>query len=361
MRGVFKAAVLIICIVSLQFAAPAGAQEKSDGPPPAMVVTAPVQVGLVSPYSEFIGTVYYHEVSDVAAEVSGLVESVRYEEGERVRKGQILVKLNSDILEKRLEATLASFGQIQEELAEARINLARREKLRETKSISEMTFDENKFQVRRLEKRSESLLAEGDLIKLEIERAAIRSPFDGVALKRHVDRGEWIAAGDPVAVIAKDDVIDVIIDLPERYIPYVKNGMPASLEFSGRKIEGKVAAIVPRGDIATRTFPIKIRLPNTLGLIEGMTAKVSLPTGNEQQSLIVPRDAVIPKFGQTVVFAVVDAKAKMVPVKIVGYKGLKTGITAAGLSENMTVVVKGNERLRDGQPVIQADKGYDKG
>jgi RND family efflux transporter MFP subunit len=352
-----KTVIWVVCVFLFQNVALSDAQEKPKSPPPAMVVTAPVQVGKVSPHSDFIGTVYYQEVSDVAAEVSGLTKSVEYEEGQRVEEGQVLVKLNSDILEMRLKAMVASFEQLQEELAEARINLSRREKLRETKSISEMTFDENKFKVRRLEKQSDSIRAEVDQIKLEIRKTAIRAPFNGIVVNRHVDRGEWIAAGDRVAVIAKDDVIDVIIDLPERYIPYTKAGTPASLEFSGRIVDGTVAAIVPRGDIATRTFPVKIRLPNTLQLFEGMTAKVSLPIGDEQPSLIVPRDAVIPKFGQTVVFAVVDAKAKMVPVKVVGYKGLTIGVTAEGLDETMTVVIKGNERLRDGQPVVPANRG----
>lgn len=357
MKSAYKLTLIGLCLLLISGAASVQGQEKPKGPPPAMVVTAPVRSGIVAPYSEFIGTVYYQEVSDVASEVNGLAESIRYEEGQRVQRGQILVKLSTDILEKRLRAIVAGYEQIMEELAEARINLQRREKLLETKSISEMTFDENKYKVRRLEKRSESINAEVDQLKLEIEKAIIKAPFNGVVVKRHVDRGEWIAAGDPVAVIAKDDVIDAVVDLPERYIRHIRPGMPATLEFAGQKVTGKVAAVVPRGDIATRTFPVKIRLPNTLQLIEGMTAKVSLPTGDERKSLIVPRDAVIPKFGQTVVFAVVDAKAKMIPVKVVGYKGLTTGIMAQGLNEKMSVVVKGNERLREGQPVMPAQKG----
>ena len=357
MKSVFKLALIGLSMCLFWNVAPVQGQEKPNGPPPAIVVTAPVRSGSVASHSEFIGTVYYQEVSDVAAEVSGLAESIRYEEGQRVRQGQILVKLSSDILEKRLRAMVASYEQQREELAEARINLKRREKLLETKSISEMAFDENKYQVRRLEKRSESIIAEVDQLKLEIEKKVIKAPFDGVVVKRHLDRGEWIAAGDPVAVIAKDDVIDVIVDLPEHHIRHIKPGMAAVLEFDGRKAGGKVAAIVPRGDIATRTFPVKIRIPNTLQLIEGMTAKVSLPTGDNQPSLLVPRDAVIPKFGQTVVFVVVDAKAKMIPVQVVGYDGLTTGVTGQGLNADMAVVVKGNERLRDGQPVMPAQKG----
>ena len=110
-------------------------------------------------------------------------------------------------------------------------------------------------------------------------------------------------------------------------------------------------AVVPRGDVATRTFPVKIRTPNTLGLIEGMSARVVLPVGKPRQTLVVPRDAVIKVFGQNVVYAVNDAKARMIPVDVIGYQALIAGVQSPNLSEGMQVVVKGNERLRNGQNV----------
>jgi multidrug efflux pump subunit AcrA (membrane-fusion protein) len=86
-------------------------------------------------------------------------------------------------------------------------------------------------------------------------------------------------------------------------------------------------------------------------LIEGMEARVRLPQGKRKKSLLVKRDAVITKFGKDVLFAAVDGKAVMVPVKVVGYEGMTVGVAAEGLKEGMKVVVKGNERLRDGQAI----------
>ena len=88
-----------------------------------------------------------------------------------------------------------------------------------------------------------------------------------------------------------------------------------------------------------------------MSLIEGMEAMVMLPVGEKQQAVIVPRDAVLSMFGMTVIFVVTDSKASMLPVKVAGYDGLKAGVLAEGLREGMKVVVKGNERLRDGQEV----------
>lgn len=154
-----------------------------------------------------------------------------------------------------------------------------------------------------------------------------------------------------MAVIGKDDVIDIVAELPEKIIAYVKIGMSVSAAANGNKFSGTVVAIVPKGDVSTRTFPVKIRTPNQFSLIEGMSATVTLPKGEIERTLIVPRDAVITKFGKTVVFTAVDSKATMLPVRVIGFEDLEAGVAAPGLKEGMFVIVEGNERLRDGQAV----------
>ena len=326
--------------------------DKPKGPPPAVVSVASLETGRVTPQAEFIGTVFYQEVSDVASEVSGRVDNVRFEEGQRIKKNQVLIKLGADILKQRLLATSATYEQVLSDLEIARIELKRKEKLFKTKAISEQSYDENRFRVKGIEKRADSLKAEVDRIEIELQKKIIRAPFDGVVIKRHVDRGEWLAEGATVAILAKDDVVDIVADVSETFIPYIRVGMRVKATINSSEITGKVMAVVPRGDVATRTFPVKIRTPNTLALIEGMSARVMLPVGELRQTLVAPRDAVITAFGQTVVYAVKEFKAQMIPVNVVGYEGLVAGIEGSGLTEGMQVVVKGNERLRNGQAIM---------
>ncbi len=333
------------------FASVPWGQDKPKGPPPAVVKVVPIKSGNVTPQAEFIGTVFYEEVSDVASELSGRVDVVRFEEGQRIKRNQVLIKLGADILQKRLLATTATYEQALSELEIARIEFKRREKLFKTKAISEQTYDENRFRVKGMEKRTDSLKAEVERIEIELQKKIIRAPFDGIVIKRHVDRGEWLAEGATVAILAKDDVVDIVTDVSEKFIPFIQVGMPIKATINGHEISGSVLAVVPRGDVATRTFPVKIRTPNTQALIEGMSARVVLPVGKPRKSLVVPRDAVIAVFGQTVVYAVTDSKARMIAVDVIGYQGLVAGIEGAGLTEGMQVVVKGNERLRDGQMV----------
>lgn len=344
--------LLVLLVYPILFPACLWGRQKSREMPPASVSVAKVIRGRIAPRNEFIATIFYQEISDTASEMSGLVGRVHFEEGQRVKKNQILVELGSEILRKRLQAATASFEQILSEIEIAGIDLKRRKKLFKKKSISKQSYDENRFRVIGLEKRAASLKAEVERFEIELEKKIIRAPFDGIVIKRNVDRGEWISEGETVAVIGKDDTIDIVTEVPERFIQYIKNGMQVSVTASGSNFIGTVIAIVPRGDVATRTFPVKIRTPNKHALIEGMSARVTLPTGKITQTLIVPRDAVISKFGQNVVYAVVDSKSHMIPVKIVGYDGLSAGVESQELAEGMFVVVEGNERLKNGQAVV---------
>jgi multidrug efflux pump subunit AcrA (membrane-fusion protein) len=131
--------------------------------------------------------------------------------------------------------------------------------------------------------------------------------------------------------------------------------MNLSVRVGSRIEKGDLFTVVPKGDVVTRTFPLKIRMKNPGYLKEGMEARVALPIGEEKKAFLVPRDAVLTMFGRSVVFAVIDSKAKMIPVKILGYMGMMSGVNADGLEEGMKVVVKGNERLSDGQSVKLAE------
>jgi RND family efflux transporter MFP subunit len=326
-------------------------EKKKGGMPPARVVVSDVTGGMIAPEAEFVGTVYYREVSDLASEVSGRVDEVHFEEGQRVGEGDILVTINADILRKNLQATRASYEQVQANIERAERELERNESLFREELISEKEYDNYRFLVKGLEKRGASLLADVERLEVELKKKGVAAPFDGIVLQKHVDRGEWLSAGSPVATIGNDSVVDIVVDLPERVIGFVKTGLKVRVRAGGHTLQGEVITIVPKGDVATRTFPVKIRMKNDHHLIEGMEARVRLPQGKRIKSLIVKRDAVITKFGKDVLFAAVDGKAVMVPVKVVGYEGMTAGVAAEGLKEGMKVVVKGNERLRDGQAI----------
>ena len=329
-----------------------GAKGPSTGTmPPAMVVLGDVQEGEIAPQGEFIGTVYFEEVSRVAAEVRGKVIKVLFEEGQKVKEFDSLVRLDSDLLEKEMEEISSSHGQVSADLERAEGEFKRIKGLYEERFVSEQVYDDHYYKVQAMRKQAASLRAKYEGLKVELERKTIRAPFAGVVLKREVDRGEWLEAGKAVATIAKFDAIDIMVRVPESVVRNLKLDRKVEVSAGGKELTGRVKAMVPSGDVRTRTFPVKVRVENSASLMEGMEARVSLPTGERKRALIVDRDAVIKKFGKNVVFTATDDKAVMIPVKIIGFSGSKAGIAGEGLKAGMKVVTKGNERLNHGQPI----------
>lgn len=346
--------VVLVVLLLLSTRTPEAGEKGGKGPPalpPAKVVVAELKAGVVAPQAEYIGTVYFQEVSTVAAEVSGRVEEVGFEDGQKVRSGFKLVKIDSEILEKSLLSMRAAYSQVETNLEKARIDFTRIKKLYSQKLVSDKDYDEHRFGVKAMEKKAASLEADVQRIKAQLKKKSIRAPYDSVVIKRHVDRGEWLSPGSPVATVAKVDFVDIVVNVPERAVRFTRPGMVVPIEAGGHKVMGRVVAVIPSGDVLTRTFPVKVRVRNDISLKEGMEARVRLPIGERKKALLIHRDALITKFGRTAVYAVIDSKAVMIPVKVVGYDGARAGILAEGLKKGMRIVVKGNERIKDGQPV----------
>ena len=326
------------------------------GPPPALVEVAQVVYGEAEPMVEFVGTVYYARKSDVAAEVDGVVEQVFFEEGYQVKSGDPLVSLGADILDTVISATRADHELVQVELEQAQKELQRREPLYKEGSVSESAYDEYYFKSRMLENRLQSLKASLDRLLLEKKKKNILAPFDGIVVRKNAEKGEWVDAGGMVAVIADDSTVDIVVNVPAGMLKYLQPGKELTMKSDNAKHTGKFLSYVPKGDVATRTFDVKIRMQNSAGLIEGMEARALVPAAEKSQGLKVDRDALIDKFGQNVIWLVKDSIAKMVPVQVTGYDGMYVGIAGPGLEKGDTVVVKGNERLREGQPVMIGNK-----
>lgn len=128
--------------------------------------------------------------------------------------------------------------------------------------------------------------------------------------------------------------------------------MDTTVEIAGKSYTAFIESIIPKGDIATRTFPVKIafkKVPSNL--YEGMAATIEIQSGQNVKALLVPRDAILKRFGQDVVFFDSNGTAVMVPVKTVGYTNGKVAVSGAGLSEGARVVTKGNERIFPKSPI----------
>lgn len=348
---------MIVFLVFLLCAFPAAAAEKkAPQMPPAHVVAAKSYAGQVAPQSAYIGTVYFSEVSDVASEVSGKIVRVEVEEGDIVRKGDVLIRLSSDLLNTEIRAARSAYAE-----AKANYDLAKRDNQRITQlfksgSVHEGEYDSKRFKALAMESELASSQAKLRRLQIQLNKKVIRAPFNGVVIKRDVYLGEWLSIGSEVAKLGMNTSYDVVVNVPQEVAQVVKPGLEVGINVGVKDYKGRVFAIIPRGDVASRTFPVKIRVESENGLAQGMEARVSLPSALASETVVVPRDAVITLRGTTMVIAVVDGKAQPIPVNVVGYKGMNAGVRGKGLKADMDIVIKGNERLRPGQPVVIDNK-----
>ena len=343
--------------LALLAAGPALAQEqgKPQGPPPAKVVTAKTRAGMIRPQTEFIGTLEFPDMSTVASEAEGRVDRVLFEEGDRVKRGQAMVSLDADLLRQDIEAAKADLERVRSDLENARIDLSRKKTLYGSRTVSESVYDDARFKVQGLENQARALEADLKRSQIQLGKKAVYAPFDGVVLAKHTSVGEWLSPGSAVADVAMDGAVDVVVEAPQDILGFQQKGAEVEVAVAGKSLKGKIVAVIPKGDVTTRTFPVKVRVANDGTLAQGMEARVRLAAGNEAKAVFVPRDAVVQAFGAFMVWLVKDGAAVQVPVQVSAYAGMEAAVSGQGLAAGMDVVVKGNERLRPGQPVTAAD------
>ena len=329
-------------------------EEKNRAPQgrPAIVVLQEIRSGHVQPMTAFVGTIFYSRVSDVAAEVDGKVERIDVSEGQRIEKGQSLAAMNTDLLDLGIAQKQALVEEADVDLRQAKKDMERLEALYREKSVAYTIYDDARFKFLRLEKKVLALKSALSRDRLLKQKMTVRSPFSGVVLEKSTEAGEWLGPGSPVATVAEDGQVDAIIEVPEKILSYLKKGAEVPVRAGGASLTGRFETVIPKGDVASRTFSVKIRLTNRGGLMEGMEARANLPTGGKIDGLLVSRDAVVNQFGRDVIFVSSEGAARMVPVQVLGYQGLMVGVSGPGLAAGMKAVVKGNERLRDGQPLM---------
>jgi len=324
---------------------------QEGGRPPAKVTVAKAQAGSLSPTADFKGTVYFKEVSEVATEVSGKVTSVHFEEGDHMAKGAPLVTLDHALLDAELNAAQALVEQSQAELEQQKTRLKRSKLLLQDEVTTPQEFDDITFTVEALNHKVAQNQADVHRLQVEIRKKTTFAPYAGVVVKRNTELGEWKNNGDAIATLARDDMFDVMVNIPEEQVQWIKPDQNITMKIAGKTLEGRIVTVIPQGDVATRTFPVKIRVENQGWLLEGMSANVAMPIGPKTDCILVPRDAVLIERGQNVIYCYEDGKAGRLPVKVVGYSGLNAGLQADSLVGGTEVVTKGQERLRDGQAI----------
>lgn len=344
--------IMLIVFFPLSLMAQSG---KAQGtPPPALVEIATVIEKEVFTEINLVGTAEPWLETVVASEEAGKVRKMLFDEGEKVKKNQPLCEQDTSQLNLKIDAAKSDLAEAEVLYAQAKREWQRQKRLFAINSVSEKAYEDSKFKLDASQEKVARLRTEILLLRDQMNKRRIKAPVSGYIVERHCLVGQWLGEGEPVATLVVSDPIRVRIPVPERYIRHLKKGDPAEVTFDAlpdRTFEGKIFSIIPRADEAARTFPVRIEIPNPDTAIKsGMLGRASLPAGNPHKAILVPKDALVLSGTGAAVYVVIDQSARLVPVKTGPAHGALIEVEG-DLKDGLKVVVRGNERLRPGQPV----------
>lgn len=317
-----------------------------------------------------VGTLKAKVTGLVSPKVPGNVEAVLVDIGDQVKAGQVVIRLdprNSELAVNRADAALAAaksaVSQAAVQLEHAKKEFRRASNLLAEKVIPQSRFDKAEAAYKAAR---EALAAAKDLqsqagAALQTDRqhlkdTQVRSPISGVVVERNVEIGQSVAPGLPLLRVLDQSSLKADIDLPESDFARVATGTQAVIEVNalmGQRFSGKVILVNPMVDRKTRTFRVRIEVPNsTAQLVDGMFARVQL-LAEQRTALAIERDALqrLPGSGTFYVFLVNGDKVIKRMVKV-GLIQNRYAEVLDGLSEGKMVVISGAGRLRSGTKVI---------
>jgi len=307
--------------------------------------------------------------SDIATRIAGVVKAVSFKVGDRVRDGDKLVTLDGSRfgIEKRAAAAAIAASEAGVSVAQAKLKLAelafkRQADLKKSTAFSRSRFDDLQQSV--VQSRSE--LSEADaklqMAKVGLDRAnyelthtAIVAPFDGIAIARQAQPGQYVQAGGTVATLLDINDLEIAADVPGVIADGLRPGAKMDAVFdNGTVLRVAVRTAIPLENQSTRTRPVRFKVElasmKANRIAVGGNVTLQVPVSAPRMVTTVPKDALLRGRQGWMVFVVQDNKAQSRPV-VLGQAVRDRMEIKSGLQEGETVVVRGNERLRPGQAV----------
>jgi membrane fusion protein, multidrug efflux system len=345
-------AIAVICaawaIYATQHKPAAGAGAAQTGgmrsSAPAAVTLAPVRSERVSQKLEALGNARANESVDISTKISNIVTAVKFRDGERVRRGQVLVQL--DDAQARADVAAA-----QAALTESESLFNRSRELLSTQALSKSSFDQ-------LEATMKANRARLGAATARLEDTVIRAPFSGRVGLRRVSVGTLISPGAVITTLDDTSVIKLDFSVPENFVASLREGLSVRASapaYPGRTFSGKVASIDSRVDMTTRSVTVRALLANDDGALKsGMFLNVSL-ANDERNALLIPEEALTPEAERQYVFVVADGKAERREVRIGGRQPGSVEILS-GLEAGERVIVEGTQKVRNGSLVVGTER-----
>jgi len=329
-----------LLVAGLLALAPAAAISQQKAPPPMPVKAVAAKLAPAVDEASAVGTLRADEAVTIRPEIAGRIAEFRFNEGQNVARGAVLLRLDQSEL-------AAVLGSSRAQAVLDRQRLDRAEDMHRKGFIAQQALDEQRANYQRaLSKQRED---EARLAKTEI-----RAAFAGVMGLRQVSEGAYVAAGTDVVRLEKIDQLKLDFRVPETYVGRLQPGQAVRVlvdAYGAQNFGGSVYALEPAVDEGTRTLLVRARVANPqLKLRPGMFARVQVQLGVREKAVWVPEGAIVPRGQDSYVFRVVEGKAEQVKVQT-GLRKVGEVEIAKGLAAGDLVVTEGTQRIGPGSPV----------
>lgn len=325
---------------------PKGKDAPKSPPPPVQVKAAAARSAPAADEVGAVGSLRADEAVTIRPEIAGRIAEIRFNEGQAIARGALLVRLDQAELSAVVASSRAALKWEEQKLE-------RSEDLHKKGFISVQGLDDQKTNLARARAR----LAEDEA---KLAKTEMRASFAGVAGLRQVSEGQYVAAGTDIARLEKVDQLKLDFRIPESFVARLKPGQPVKVlvdAYPGEAFAGSVYAIEPAVDEQTRTVLLRARVANAgLKLRPGMFARVQVLLGVRETAVWVPEAAIVPRGRDSFVFQVVvgpDGRGKAALMKVdtgarkVGEVEIRKGVAAGDL-----VVTEGIQKIGPGSAVV---------
>lgn len=285
------------------------------------------------------GSIEANEQIEIRSEVSGIVESINFQEGTNVAKGQLLFKVNDVELRAQLQQALTRQSLASENERRAGLLLKK-------EAISQEEYDISRADFKTTQSQSQ-------LIRAQIAKTVVRAPFSGKIGLRSISPGTYITPATLVANLVNISKLKITFSIPEKYAAQVKTNTNLTFTVSGstEKYSAKVYAIEPSVDANTRTLQVRAIAANNDGkLLAGTYANVELPLEIIKNAIVIPTEAIIPVQNGKKVFVSKNGKATEVMIET-ATRSDATILVLSGLKAGDTVITSGVMNMKADAPV----------
>ena len=315
--------------------------------PEAIVELAVVKEETASSVVKLPGTVISTRDAQIAAEISGRLTWVA-QVGDYLEEGEVLARIDDHLLQLKMRNDQAEIARLEADIQYNRRQIQRLQKLALQNNMARAELDEVESRLEMLLQEQRIAEVELDRTRYDLQRAQVKAPFAGVVASRELYTGEYTTPGDPLVRLVDTRQVEITVNAPLKVARFNQPGSQVEVEAEGQTAISAIRGMVPVGDARSRMMELRLSVEPGQWMI-GEAVNVSLPDTAATSALSIPRDALVLRDRDVFVYRVSEENtAVKVPVKTLAGRGAHIAVTG-DLAAGDAVVVRGGERLREGQ------------